>query len=110
MEITTTTQGGATIVAIDGEIDANSAPEAMERVLPLAQPGCRLVLDMRKVPYMSSAGLRMLLATYRQITGKDGKVVLVGVVEEIRDTMSATGFINFFTLKDTVEEALAALS
>ena len=110
MDITTSTLDGATIVAVDGEIDANTAPEAQERILPLASPGCRLVLDLTRVPYMSSAGLRILLATYRQISGGGGKVVLVGVAEEIKDTMSVTGFIKFFTLRDTLEEGVAALS
>jgi anti-sigma B factor antagonist len=110
MEITTATLDGATVVTVNGEIDANTAPEAQEKILPLASPGCRLVLDMTNVPYMSSAGLRILLATYRQISGGGGKVVLVGVAEEIKDTMSVTGFIKFFTLRDTVSEGVAALS
>ena len=110
MDITTSTLDGATVVAVDGEIDANTAPEAQEKILPLASPGCRLVLDLTNVPYMSSAGLRILLATYRQISSGGGKVVLVGVAEEIKDTMSVTGFIKFFTLRDTVQEGMEALS
>ncbi len=110
MDITTSTLNGATVVIVNGEIDANTAPEAQERILPLASPGCRLVLDLTNVPYMSSAGLRILLATYRQISGGGGQVVLVGVAEEIRDTMSVTGFIKFFTLRDTVQEGMEALS
>jgi anti-sigma B factor antagonist len=110
MDISTATLDGATVVTVNGEIDANTAPEAQEKILPLASPGCRLVLDLTSVPYMSSAGLRILLATYRQISGGGGKVVLVGVVEEIKDTMSVTGFIKFFTLRDTVREGVEALS
>lgn len=110
MDITTSTLDGATVVTVDGEIDANTAPEAQEKILPLASPGCRLVLDLTNVPYMSSAGLRILLATYRQISVGGGKVVLVGVTEEIKDTMSVTGFIKFFTLRDTVPEGVVALS
>jgi anti-sigma B factor antagonist len=110
MDISTSTLDGATVVTVHGEIDANTAPEAQERILPLASPGCRLVLDLTDVPYMSSAGLRILLATYRQISAGGGKVVLVGVAEEIKDTMSVTGFIKFFTLCDTLNEGVIALS
>jgi anti-sigma B factor antagonist len=110
MDITTSTLNGATVVTVIGEIDANTAPEAQERILPLVSPGCRLLLDLTNVPYMSSAGLRILLATYRQISGSGGKVVLVGVAEEIKDTMSVTGFIKFFMLHDTVQAGMEALS
>jgi anti-sigma B factor antagonist len=46
---------------------------------------------------------------HRQFAGQDGHLVLVGVAPEIQDTMSITGFINFFTLSDTVESGLKAL-
>jgi len=110
MEISTSPLDGATIISVDGEIDANTAPEAQDRILPLATPGCRLVLNLTNVPYMSSAGLRILLATYRQISSGGGKVVLVGVAEEIKDTMSVTGFIRFFKVCDTIQEGVEALS
>ncbi len=98
-----------TVVAIEGALDAATAPIAQQQLLPLATAGCRILLDLTGVPYMSSAGLRMLLSTYRQLSGKDGRIVLVGVAEEIQDTMSVTGFINFFTLRATPEEGIAAL-
>jgi anti-sigma B factor antagonist len=64
---------------------------------------------MTEVPYMSSAGLRTLLSTYRQVTAKNGKLILVGLSEEIQDTMTVTGFLNFFKTSETVEEAVKAL-
>ena len=59
---------------------------------------------------MSSSGLRMLLVTYRMITGKSGKVILVGLSEDIRDTMSMTGFLDFFTYLPTLDEALKEIA
>jgi anti-sigma B factor antagonist len=59
---------------------------------------------------MSSSGLRMLLVTYRMITGKSGMVILVGLSEEIRDTMSLTGFLDFFTYLPTLDDALKAIT
>jgi anti-sigma B factor antagonist len=95
---------------VAGEIDSNSAPQAQERILPLAQPGSKILLDMSGVGYMSSAGLRMLLSTYRQVSRQNGSMVLTGLAEEIKDTMSITGFLNFFTIRDTVDEGLQALA
>jgi anti-sigma B factor antagonist len=99
----------ATIVELIGEVSYNTAPTVEAQVLPLAQPQARLVLDMTQVPYMSSAGLRMLLSLYRQVTANEGQIVLVGLIEEIKDAMSITGFLDFFTSCDTLDAGLAAL-
>jgi len=98
-----------TMVRLTGDIDGSTAPIAQGKILPLAAPNCRILLDMSKVPYMSSAGLRMLLSTYRQLAAKNGHIVLVGLSEEIQDTMSVTGFLKFFTTCTTVESGLEAL-
>ena len=92
-----------------GDVDANTPTLVQQQVLPLAQPGSKIILDMTKVPYMSSAGLRMLLSLYRQISTNDGRIVLVGLSEEIRDTMHITGFLDFFTSCETLDSGLEAL-
>lgn len=99
-----------TIIKLDGEIDANVAPEVQKRVLLLAGPGCKIIMDMTKLAYMSSAGLRMLLSAHREITGNKGRIVLAGLPEELKDTMSMTGFLGFFTVYDSIESGLQALA
>ncbi len=94
------------VVKLVGEIDAGSAALVQQKVLPLSLPGCKVILDLSKVAYMSSAGLRMLLSVYRQISGNQGKIVLVGLSEELTDTMSMTGFLGFFTVQDTLDMGL----
>lgn len=109
MDIAIRTVDDVTVVEMAGELDAVTAPAAQLQLLPLATAECRILLDMTNVPYMSSAGLRMLLSTYRQLSSNNGRIVLVGVAEEIRDTMSVTGFLNFFTMYETVDMGLEAL-
>ena len=110
MDINIKTISGVSVIEISGDLDGNTAPTAQAEILPLAQPGSKTILDMSGVPYMSSAGLRMLLVTYRQVSGNDGQIVLVGLSEELRDTMSVTGFLDFFATHDTVDAGMAALS
>jgi len=110
MEIATKTVGEITIVELSGDIDANTAPKVQELVLSLAQSGSKLLLNMTEVPYMSSAGLRSLLALYRQATIKQCKLVLIGLSPEIQDTMSVTGFLQFFTVMDSEDQGIAALN
>lgn len=109
MEINSTTSGEITIAKLEGEIDGKTAPLAQAQLFPLVTDGCKLVLEMSGVGYMSSAGLRMLLSLRRQVPA-NGKLVLAGLSEQIYDVMSITGFLDFFVVCATLEEALAALS
>jgi len=109
MEINVKDQEDIKVVELIGDVDATTAPDVQKQVLSLAQPNSKILLNMSAVPYMSSAGLRMLLSLYRQTTAKDGKLVLVGLSEDLRDTMSVTGFLDFFTTCDTEEGGVIAL-
>jgi anti-sigma B factor antagonist len=109
IEINISEVEGIKVVKISGDVDAKTAPMVTEKVLPLAEPASKIAMDMSDVPYMSSAGLRMLLSLYRQTTAKEGKLVLVGLSEDLQDTMSVTGFLDFFTVKPTLAEGLAEL-
>ncbi len=109
MQVVVSSVPPATVVALSGEITAATAPDAQAAIVPLAVPGARLVLDMTAVSFMSSAGLRLLLVVYRTITGKGGKVVLVGLSDDIADTMSHTGFLTFFAHHPTLAEGVAAV-
>jgi anti-sigma B factor antagonist len=109
MEVNTYTQDNITFLEVSGDVDGSTAPELQERVLAVAQPGCRLLLNMARIDYMSSAGLRIMLLLHRRISGGVGRVVLVGLSESIRDTMTATGFLKFFETAATLDDGLKVL-
>lgn len=110
IEINVETLQKVNVVRLIGEIDAGSAASVQQKVLPLSGPGSQILIDLSKVAYMSSAGLRMLLSVYRQISSNQGRVVLVGLSEELKDTMSMTGFLSYFTTQETLEAGLQALN
>ena len=98
------------IVSLKGEIDSRTSALVQERLLPLVKPGCKVLLNMQGVSYLSSAGLRTLLLLYRQITHQNGQVALAALSEMLHDMMAITGFLDFFTAYPTIAEGLAALS
>ena len=110
MDIQTTTVGDINVVEIHGDLDGSTSPEAQARILPLGSRTAKILIDMSGVPYMSSAGLRMLLVIYRTIVGQGGKVVLVGLSADLQDTMASTGFMDFFEHFDERNAGLAALN
>ncbi len=98
------------IAEVIGDIDGKTAPEVQAQILAIAPSSPKLLLNLTQVPYMSSAGLRVMLSVYRQIKAQEGQVVLVGLCENIKDTMSVTGFLDFFVTCETVDDGLAELN
>lgn len=109
MQIDIKSEGDIGIAVITGEIDSKTAPQAQEELMPAIDKFSKFVMDMSQVTFLSSAGLRMLLLIYRQATSKDGKVVLVGLSDEIMDTMTMTGFLKFFVVADSLQNGLSVL-
>ena len=110
MDIKVESNGKIQVVSINGELDSTTTPAAQEKIIVLAVPEARIIMDMSQVQYMSSAGLRMFLLMYRTIVGKGGKVVLVGLSSDLADTMAMTGFLDFFTCVPTLGEGIAQLT
>ena len=111
MDITINVEEAVTIVTITGDIDGNTAPQMQEQILPEIGSRAKVLLDMAGVAYMSSAGLRSLLVLSRKaseykIDDREVQLILVGLSEEIRDTMEITGFLNLFSICSTREDAL----
>ncbi|MBI2378355.1 MAG: STAS domain-containing protein [Deltaproteobacteria bacterium] len=110
MEVEIKKEGPITVVSIGFDIDGKTAPDVQAKVLGLVEKGGRLLLDFSRVGYMSSAGLRVLLTMHRQVTANQARLVLVGLSDDLKEVMEATGFLSFFTIHPTLPEGLAALA
>jgi anti-sigma B factor antagonist len=110
MEVQVRVFQGITVVELSGEITAKSAPDAQGPILAAAHPDEKMILDMSRVPFLSSAGLRLLLLVYRAVSGKGGRAVLVGLCPDVANAMLVTGFLEFFAHYETLEAGIAALT
>jgi anti-sigma B factor antagonist len=111
MEVQTGTAGSAVLVQLAGDLDSGTAVSVQDAVMPLVhQDGQQLVIDLNQVPYLSSAGLRALLLIYRQVRSVQGAVALVGIRPAVEDVLSATGFLEFFVVSDSINAAAEVLA
>jgi anti-sigma B factor antagonist len=110
MKVTLSHENDVSVISIEGSIDGKTAPLVRQEISPVLETAKSVIMDLSKVDFLSSAGLRFLLLVYRQITAKNGKLILLAVPEDIRTVMSHTGFLSFFTLAGSMPEALQALS
>lgn len=85
-------------VAPEGRIDTMSAPVFEKEVGELIEGVTDLVLDMTKVEYVSSAGLRVILKV-QKVMFNQGKMKLIGVNESIMEVFEITGFSNILKIE-----------
>ena len=85
-------------ITLTGRLDTTTATE-LEAELKASLPGVKsLALDFAGLVYLSSAGLRVLLAA-QKIMNKQGKMVLRNVNETISEIFDVTGFIDILTIE-----------
>lgn len=111
MEIAESRVGGVLIVAPRGRIDTTTAP-ALERHLldRLSGGDVHLVVDFAAIEYISSAGLRVMLALARRIRDARGTLALCGMGEAVRHVFRLAGFLPLFTIADSREAAITRLN
>jgi len=109
MQITEQTRGGVLVILAAGRLDSNTAG-ALEAVLPARiQANDKVVVSLADVPYVSSAGLRVLLIGAKAARAGGKKLALAGLSESVREVFDISGFTSLFVIEPDVDSALAAL-
>lgn len=98
MNIESNKNGNALTLALEGRLDTITAPQ-LEATLKNALPGVEaLVLDLGKLEYISSAGLRVLL-TAQKTMNKQGTMKVKNANEMILEIFEVTGFSDILTIE-----------
>lgn len=98
MTITKTKTEGALTLALEGRLDTTTAPELEAEMKASLEGVTSLVLDMKELAYLSSAGLRVILAAQKQMN-KQGGMVVKNVNETIMEVFEVTGFTDILTIE-----------
>ena len=85
-------------LALVGRLDTVTAPELEAEISTILPTAESLVLDMEKLEYISSAGLRVILKTQKALTQKAG-LKLINVSDDVREVFEITGFSDFLTIE-----------
>ena len=98
MNIQKALSGATLTVAVEGRSDTTTAPK-LEEVLRGSVDGVtRLVFDMEKLEYISSAGLRVLLAM-QKLMNRQGAMLLRNVNEAVMEVFEVTGFSDILRIE-----------
>lgn len=96
MEIKTERNEGKLTVSLEGRLDTTTAPE-LEVAIKDLDGVTELIIDMAKLEYISSAGLRVLLAA-QKVMNKQGSMLIKNVCSDIMEVFEITGFTDILTI------------
>lgn len=98
---------GRLILRIEGRIDVSSSPILERKIAKLIEEGQNiLLLDFSRVEYLSSAGIRVLLAAQKKLKEKKKQMLLFSLEEEVYEVIAMAGFDKIFKIFRTEKEAL----
>lgn len=110
MKVTTRKEKQVVVVSVQGRLDAVTAPELERNLSALIGQGEMLfLLNMNELEYISSAGLRSILATAKRLKEKQGKIVFAGLGSTVKEVFKISGFLSIFTAFDSEEAALTTM-
>ena len=98
MNITKTIEGAKLTLALEGRLDTTTAPQLEAEVKGALTGVTELALDFSRLEYLSSAGLRVILAA-QKIMNKQGRMVIRHVNETILEVFEVTGFCEILTIE-----------
>ena len=98
MEIIKEKNGTAVTMSLQGRLDTATAPQMEAELQKDMEEVTRLILDMRELEYLSSAGLRVILNAQKMM-GKRGGMVVRHVNETIMEVFELTGFSDILTIE-----------
>ena len=98
MIISNTKNGNQLIISLDGKLDSISSPELENNIKEMLDGVTELIFDFEKLDYISSAGLRVLLASQKKLSGV-GTMKIINVCETVAEIFNITGFDSVLTIE-----------
>ncbi len=97
------------IVSIEGELMQDGVESAKEYVMSAIDQSCKgLILDLKHVVYIDTAGIAMILVLFRHLKEEGKKIAICHLRQNLSDPFGVIRFNNLISIYDTREEALAS--
>lgn len=109
--VSTSQQNGISIIALDGFVDAHTAPQFEAAIQTELDAGhVRIVVDCAKLTYISSAGLGVFMSFVEEVRDQNGDIKICGLAPKVRHTFEILGFPDLFEMTDDLDTALTGFS
>ena len=100
-------KGDTVVCTIKGRLDSLSAPDLEKECTTWIEGGTRvLVFDLAELDYVSSAGLRVFIASAKKLKARQGELRFCNIHGMVKEVFGMAGLTTMFSLYDSVEAAL----
>ncbi len=111
METRTDRTGGVLVVRTGGRLDGVNAREFEDALQGVIDDSDRaVILDLGRLTYISSAGLRVILLVAKTLQRQDGNLTVCSLSGPVREVFETSGFDKMIQTHDSQAEAIAALT
>ncbi|MBT3306266.1 MAG: STAS domain-containing protein [Alphaproteobacteria bacterium] len=107
MEHTIKEEGGAVIVALEGDVDLQSSPDARKVLLECVGKRMPVLVDLSGVGYIDSSGVASLVESLQSARKSGSTLVLVSVSDGAQRVLELARLDKVFTICGTIEDGLA---
>jgi len=109
MEIATQDQKHVSVMSVTGRVDSATAPDLENALKKLVEADkTQIVLDLKNVEYMSSAGLRAMVSTLKAVKRVNGDLRLANPSPRVEEVLRLAGLTSIFSIHPTPDEAVAS--
>ena len=109
MNITTRDEGDTTVVMLNGKLDTNTTPAAESEINALIDAGAsKLLVNFEQLSYISSSGLRLLLATAKRLKASGGDLQVCSLNEMATEVFEISGFSTILKVFPNEQAALGS--
>ena len=107
MQISVKTANEVKVLAFEGSLDTQTSSDALTQLTQLIEGGDRKILvNFEKLHYISSVGLRILLAVAKQLKTADGELRICDLNEVVKEVFDISGFSTIFKIFESETDAL----
>lgn len=107
MKILEEKKGHIHIFKLSGRLDSNTSPKLETGILNALENGTNdIILNFEDLEYISSAGLRVILKTTKDLKRREGRLLLCSMQDYVREVFEIAGFDTFLSITVTMDDAL----
>jgi anti-sigma B factor antagonist len=111
VQISSATSGPVTVLSLEGRLDAVSSEVAGKQIDGVIEDGAgKIVIDLSGLEYISSSGLRVMLAALKKVRSRSGDIRLSALKPFVHEVFEISGFSRIFLVFDNADQAVASFS
>lgn len=105
MKVDIQTRDGYIYVEALGRLDSTTSPDFQQALQAAGSPQASYIVNFSSVPYMSSAGLRVVMVAAKASSMANGTLILCGLNEIVKEVFEISGYHNILTICEDVAAA-----